>query len=1139
MQTRCLGCMEEYDDSFGVCPECGYEPDTDVDSPIHMQPGVLLHGRYLVGRVLGFGGFGVTYIGWDFTLQHKVAIKEYLPSEFATRLIGQTQVTVFGGKKEEQFGDGMEKFVEEARRLAQFQNEDGIVRIYDSFSENNTAYIVMEYLEGETLSGYLERRGKVPVEEAIQMLVPVLQSLEVVHKVGIVHRDIAPDNIFLTRDGRVKLIDFGASRYATTSHSRSLTVIIKPGYSPEEQYRSRGDQGPHTDVYAISAVLYRMITGIVLPDSMERRACLEKNGKDIVVPLSQNCKVSKNQENAIMNALNVRVEDRTPTVAQFLEELTSEKPVKRIFGRIKLLDPRLPLWAKILIPSVGAVSLAVLLMLLGGVIGPRGNLLTDIMLGQNEVRVPALVNNSVDVADSRLDELGLDCQIVGAEYTDVVPAGTVLHQSIQVGQVVEKDTMVDVYISTDKGGAGIQEGVMPYVVYKTEDEAVSLLESMGLTVQVEYAYDDLIASGVVAAQSLEDGADISGGGSVTLGVSQGEDPNKRIPDSETVALSKHEYELYVGDCVTLQAEGGTGSYGYSSSDEKVATVSRNGELTAVGEGTATITVSSGSAREDTCTVTVQDYTMSLNPGSLTLFTDASAALSVSGIPGNAEISWSSADDTIAAVDDTGKVTGIASGKTTITATWKNGKETYTAGVEVTVEDQGITLSVYKITSFYVGETYSITANTSSTGQQVTWSSSNAKVAKVDSNGVVTAVGSGSATITASIGSHSQSCSVTVIQPSLSLTKSKMSVMVGSTTTLSAKVTPSGTAVSWSSDNTCVAKVSNGKVTAVGTGTATIRAKMSFGGKSYEAVCKVTVTNPSVKLSASSLSLLPGDSRTLTATTVPSGSKVSWKSSNTGVATVSGGTVKAVAVGSATITAQITVNGKAYTASCSVTVAKPSISVTSSASTITYAEREKDRGSCKLTANVKPDNGQVSWSISDSSIASLSANGKTATVTAKSSGKVKITATYTVAGTTLTDSCELTVQKAASTLQVSDVTYPKSGSLENFYFKAKASSNYRLVKVTCEGTSKSNALNISVKDTADPFYFEGDVYSAGERECQQLTRYIVEQYKNLYDLYVKAADLLGADHSVTITLQGKIHDSSGQTVSITLVYVLNE
>ena len=112
MKTRCLGCMEEYDSDYGLCPSCGYEPDTEVDSPTHMKPGVLLHGKYLIGRVLGYGGFGVTYIGWDFKLQRKVAIKEYLPSEFATRLIGQTQVSVYGGNKEEQFSDGMSLFVE-------------------------------------------------------------------------------------------------------------------------------------------------------------------------------------------------------------------------------------------------------------------------------------------------------------------------------------------------------------------------------------------------------------------------------------------------------------------------------------------------------------------------------------------------------------------------------------------------------------------------------------------------------------------------------------------------------------------------------------------------------------------------------------------------------------------------------------------------------------------------------------------------------------------------------------------------------------------------------------------------------------------------------------------------------------------
>ena len=228
MSKRCMGCMEYYGDEFDICPHCGYIEGTPPEEAIHMEPGTLLHDRYIIGRVLGFGGFGVTYIGWDGKLEQKVAVKEYLPGEFSTRMPGQSTITVFNGEKGEQFRDGLEKFVDEAKRLARFQNEPGVVKIFDSFYENETAYIIMEYLDGETLTERLAREKTIPEDEAVDMLMPVMRSLEAVHGEGILHRDIAPDNIFFTKDGEVKLIDFGASRYATTSHSRSLTVIIKP-----------------------------------------------------------------------------------------------------------------------------------------------------------------------------------------------------------------------------------------------------------------------------------------------------------------------------------------------------------------------------------------------------------------------------------------------------------------------------------------------------------------------------------------------------------------------------------------------------------------------------------------------------------------------------------------------------------------------------------------------------------------------------------------------------------------------------------------------------------------------------------------------------------------------------------------------
>ena len=209
--------MEFYDQRFDICPYCGYEENSERKELLHIDAGTVLADRYLVGNALGFGGFGVTYIGYDRKLKRKVAIKEYLPSEFATRALHQPEVMVNSSeKKMQQFAAGMNKFLDEAKKLATLSSLDGIVHIYDSFEANHTAYIVMEYLEGETLTAFMKREKKIPEEQAVDIVVPILQTLEDVHRHGIIHRDIAPDNIFLAKgqDGKthVKLIDFGASR---------------------------------------------------------------------------------------------------------------------------------------------------------------------------------------------------------------------------------------------------------------------------------------------------------------------------------------------------------------------------------------------------------------------------------------------------------------------------------------------------------------------------------------------------------------------------------------------------------------------------------------------------------------------------------------------------------------------------------------------------------------------------------------------------------------------------------------------------------------------------------------------------------------------------------------------------------------
>ena len=530
MSKRCMGCMELYGDEFEICPQCGYVEGTAPEEAIHMEPGVILNNRYVIGKVLGYGGFGVTYIGWDGKLEQKVAIKEYLPSEFSTRMPGQSMVTVFNGDRSEQFIDGMNKFIDEARRLAKFQNEPGIVRVFDSFNENGTAYIIMEYLEGETLTERLKRDKTIPEDEAVNMLLPVMQSLKVVHQEGILHRDIAPDNIFLTKNGEVKLIDFGASRYATTSHSRSLSVIIKPGYSPEEQYRSRGDQGPHSDVYALAATLYKMITGKTPPDAMERRAKIESKKKELLEAPSKLVKnVSVNRENAILNAMNVRIEDRTPDVDTFMAELNANPPAKRRYGKIKKIDVySWPLWLKILLPSIATVILVFGVLLATGVIKFQSLFTDEVIIPEGMAVVPDVEGKNREDAFAEIEKAELNASGGGTIISDYVEAGLIILQNPVGGTVLKKNSVVTLKICVGNGEVvEAKNGIstVPYIEWETEEDAINKLKQAGLgEPNIEYEYDDNIAEGHVISQSREPGEEIPEGEVITIVISKGPAP---------------------------------------------------------------------------------------------------------------------------------------------------------------------------------------------------------------------------------------------------------------------------------------------------------------------------------------------------------------------------------------------------------------------------------------------------------------------------------------------------------------------------------------------------------------------------------------------------------------------------------------
>ena len=311
----CMGCMTDKGDNV-ICPICGLnENDLAAASPAFIRPGhELKQGRYTVGIALGQGGFGITYIGYDNVLGTKVAIKEYYPSDIAQRVPGDRTVMPFTNS-DGNFEHGKQKFLEEARILAKFSDYPGIVSVRDCFDENGTAYMVMQYLDGTDLKTYLgQHGGRLGTDESIKILMPVLAALKEVHRAGVIHRDISPDNIFMTADGQVKLIDFGAARQGMDGQ-KSLSVTLKPGYAPEEQYRTRGNQGPWTDVYALTATLYRMITGNTPPDSLERLM-----NDEMVIPnyLPENIRL------AIQKGMAVKAADRFATIDELQAALTGE-----------------------------------------------------------------------------------------------------------------------------------------------------------------------------------------------------------------------------------------------------------------------------------------------------------------------------------------------------------------------------------------------------------------------------------------------------------------------------------------------------------------------------------------------------------------------------------------------------------------------------------------------------------------------------------------------------------------------------------------------------------------------------------------------------------------------------------------------
>lgn len=312
----CECCFTEI--SSEPCPACGYTKAGYLNDPSVLPCGSILVGRYIIGRVIGKGGFGVTYLAYDSKMDRKVAIKEFFPNGLAHRNPGNPTVVVSTEQDAVVFQQGAEKFYNEAQLVSRFNGNPGIVSVYEFFYENDTVYFSMEFLNGRTLKSWLDKNGAISEAQAVFIADRVSSALLAAHSSNVMHRDISPDNIMLCDDGSVKLIDFGAARQLAAEGSQNLSVILKPGFAPLEQYQRKGKQGPWTDIYSLGATLYYALTLDTIDDPMSRMEDdqdFQSNKHNISAPLWE----------VIRTATNLKIPDRYQDIFVFRTALSGSQ----------------------------------------------------------------------------------------------------------------------------------------------------------------------------------------------------------------------------------------------------------------------------------------------------------------------------------------------------------------------------------------------------------------------------------------------------------------------------------------------------------------------------------------------------------------------------------------------------------------------------------------------------------------------------------------------------------------------------------------------------------------------------------------------------------------------------------------------
>ena len=574
-----------------------------------------LNGRYIIKSVLGEGGFGITYYGEDNLFGSEVALKEFFPQGIVTRNNEYTDdVTVTYAKQDEAFLAGKRRFIDEARVMAKFSSDQGIVRVTDFFEANNTAYIVMEYLDGVTLKEYLKENHQIPVDELMGLLAPLLESLDDLHQSGLIHRDISPDNIMVLKDGSVKLMDFGAARDYTEFGEKSLSIVLKPGYAPAEQYQSRGVQGPWTDIYALCATIYKCITGKTPEDSIQR--VMEDELKK---PSELGVDISPQMEKALLKGMSIAPKERYQNLKDFCEDLykdymeeeeASEEdyPEKEVISQedalVKEQEPsrkshlgkevisgepdaakreKLP-EESVLVKgedtskesdtlkdtqdsskkpskkgSKKGLLIAVILCLLvagGGYYFYQKSL---------EREVPNVVNENFESAKAEAagDDKSLILLEADKQYSDTVKKGNIISQDIQAGTILKKGDEIKVVVS---------KGVLvtiPDVVGMKRAKAKEKITNAKLVMKVsDRKWSDKVAKGKVISQDTKGSGKVPEGSTIQVVISKGVEQVK-VPKVEGKTLAEAEKALKKAK---LKADS---SREYSSSVEEGKVISQS------------------------------------------------------------------------------------------------------------------------------------------------------------------------------------------------------------------------------------------------------------------------------------------------------------------------------------------------------------------------------------------------------------------------------------------------------------------------------------------------------------------------------------------------------------------------------------